>query len=1207
MTRARRGPWRAAASGLLLSGGRCRRGASVGARWRAAAVGLLLSGGALAAEPVHTLDLRALYGAAPASLAERRQVHDALVVASCVQGLANRAGPNLYTFYTLSAVQAGLDTDQLWWDRLADPAVGAGILAGRPVIALPDLDAAVDAYAGLIQGLAVWDEAVPATLNAAYAAAAASDLLVVRHDPAPDSLFTRLSAKFPAVVSLVNPDGSSRFLDKQGAALVPDTTRQTSQSAKADAYAWVIEKYLKPGKLNPTEFGYMLDGFWLQKPTDYAGNLNATHQLQIANRDWLIARRGMPFDLSPWQDVTPTDDPGQPLGTDPAILTELMATARAQTSDVLTIRGFFGWQFKYTTLQGLPPGHEPVLGEWTSVKHVSPFAAGLDADAPGLATLANASFFAHVPLDEVPEPQRRPTAEDLIGNGFLRGLASNGGFEDGEEGWTVQLTNHVVYSDTLQGPPAARSGLRYLQCNTADVGDNGQNQLFRDGPPVAPGTRVTLRGFVRSKGAPVTGLFMIDALGGGGEFFEIPFVAGPTWSEVRLDLDVVQGGNTGVRGTILLATPGANLDLDDVAFYAGDPAQAPVEPANYVLWFAGDWDAASWMYGFSPVIWDAPGRGLVPLAWDFSGHVLPRIPPFARHVLATRTERDFFFGADSGPGYGNPSQMGPEARAIWRKAGAQAARRLDQSALWVLDPLAPLDAEHLDAVAPFAGDGVVLTSSGIPTPSLVGTMPVDALIGLDGATPDAAASWVLQQTPPLAAQPQFRSYRAVLWKPLDLAALTHKLALDEPSRRFRIVDPFSYFYLLRRHLGAPTTHRASFRLDPVPGQAGAPTSLSFKIRNDGWDTWRAAGPNPYRVGFHLAPTSPAPGALPVDPAAYPVRLTLPYDLAPGKELSLTAQLPAVPAGSYSVQADVVEEGVSWFETRGDLPIQFTLAVQDAVAGAGGAAGSSGGAGGVGGAAGGSGGVGGSGAAGGGAAGGGGSGASGSGGAASGGGGAGGVGGGAGGMENGGADPGGNGGAGGLPGGGAGGMAGGSVGGKGGAGGQLSGSAGAAEEDGGCGCRVATGSGAGGPWGLLGALLGVLLGLRRRRRLPGGELLRGKEGLARGGADLPVEIVRVPPLLGLPGRVELLGALVARFAEGDPVLDHVAAGGHPGAIGDVVRVQLDAGLLRRGPEAAPLAAVASPTKHLLPESFPHQLLGLHRGQGRPLPGAPDRSR
>jgi hypothetical protein len=94
-----------------------------------------------------------------------------------------------------------------------------------------------------------------------------------------------------------------------------------------------------------------------------------------------------------------------------------------------------------------------------------------------------------------------PTAEDLLGQGFLKGLASNGGFEDAEAGWTVHLTNHVAYTDTSAGPTKTHSGLRVLECNTTAVNDDMQDNLLRDGPGVPAGTRVTLRTFVRQRGS----------------------------------------------------------------------------------------------------------------------------------------------------------------------------------------------------------------------------------------------------------------------------------------------------------------------------------------------------------------------------------------------------------------------------------------------------------------------------------------------------------------------------------------------------------------------------------------------------------------------------------------------------------------------------------------------------------------------------------
>ena len=909
-------------------------------------VAATFASGVEAAEPVRTLDLTSLFDASPPDLAGRRAAYDTLVAAACLQGIANRSGPNLFVHYVTSVVDGSIDTDQLWFDRLSDPAVGAHLLDGRANETLGSLDDAVADYAPLVTGLAVWDENVPATVNAAFVAAGAEDLVAVRWDASPDSLFAKLSATLPVKVWLVNPDGSSKFLDGRGTANVPDTNRQTSQSAKADVYVWVVEKYVKPvpTKLDPTEYGFMLDGRWVTNPNDYNGNPSATNQLQISNRDWLVMKRGVPFDLSPWSDVAATDAPGQPPGTDAAIMRELISGGRAQAGNrPITIRGFFGWQFKYTTLEGLPPGHEPVMGEWTSVKLVSPYAAGLDADAPGVATLANASFFGHVPLDELPEPQPRPTPEDLVGAGFLGGLADNGSFEDGEAGWAVHTQNHVVYADAPTGPPSARTGLRFLECNTNAVGDPATDALYRDGPGSTPGTHVTLRAFVRGPAGSVNGTLEIHALGGTEEVASVPFTAGPSWTEVKTTLDVTGAGHSSTRGMLRLGTAGVNLDVDDVAFYSGDPASAAVVPANYLLWFVGDYDAASWIASFTPTTWDADGRGLVPLAWDFSGHVASRFPPFFRHALATRTPRDFFIGADSGPGYGNPSEMDATGREIWASAGVHDARVLDTSAGWVLNPLDGIDATHLGATTPFDGDGVLLLSpGGVATPSIVDHAPVVALSNLGGPSVAEASASILGGLADGPAQAAFHSYRAVLWKNFDLAAITHDVVDGHPQKAARFVDPFTFFELQRRALGGDNAHRASFRALSFSHTGGGDTPhVVFDVRNDGWETWRSGGDHAYRVGLHVATEPPRSRAVPADPNGYATRISLPADLPPGGEITLETDLPARPLGHYTVQLDVVEEGVTWFESAGDIPAQVSLDIVVPTPGTGGAGGSGG--------------------------------------------------------------------------------------------------------------------------------------------------------------------------------------------------------------------------------------------------------------------------
>ena len=45
--------------------------------------------------------------------------------------------------------------------------------------------------------------------------------------------------------------------------------------------------------------------------TRYKGDLS-----YVVTRDWAVYNRGFVYDLSPWGDETPLDDPGQALGTD---------------------------------------------------------------------------------------------------------------------------------------------------------------------------------------------------------------------------------------------------------------------------------------------------------------------------------------------------------------------------------------------------------------------------------------------------------------------------------------------------------------------------------------------------------------------------------------------------------------------------------------------------------------------------------------------------------------------------------------------------------------------------------------------------------------------------------------------------------------------------------------------------------------------------
>jgi len=339
---------------------------------------------------------------------ERRRIWDHAHFVSSLQGIVNRERPCLYVYF-IGGEDARID--RYWLGGLREPGEW---LADCRLEEIPDLDALVRRFGKDMDGLVVYDENVPATSNVASTIAGVENLACVRYDRDPDSLFHLLTSdpsgpKLPVKVWLINQDGTSIFTGK---GTIPGSGTPSTGSAKCDAYIWAKERYLDTGKCNPAKMGYYIDAYWLQKPDGYIPN----HTL--SNHDYFIANKGFFFDLSPWDDETPVDDPNQPLGTDAETFQAIMRSAweRTQGRTMIHLGGFVPWDKKYTDLAG--GKHEGVPSEWRMVEIASCFNAYIDADALGIGCMANASVFQHYPLEER-YPQKLPTVEDLKAKGFI--------------------------------------------------------------------------------------------------------------------------------------------------------------------------------------------------------------------------------------------------------------------------------------------------------------------------------------------------------------------------------------------------------------------------------------------------------------------------------------------------------------------------------------------------------------------------------------------------------------------------------------------------------------------------------------------------------------------------------------------------------------------------------------------------------------------
>lgn len=369
---------------------------------------LLVGNGLYAQKNISVLDLRYLNNTNLNNKQEAETVWDILHTTATLQGVVNRKSPRLYIRYVLNG--KGENVDDYWWNKYRK---SGEWLSGRDTTAYTDIVDVLKVFKNEIKGVAVYDSNVASTSNIASSVAGIEDLIAIRFDISPNSLYSRIvlnGPKLPVKCWLVNPDGTSLFTGK---GKIAGTGIESTGSVKIDPYVWLIEKYLKTGKCNTEYAAYYLDQYWRKDPTRTVSNHH-----QLTNHDFFVSKKAFFFDLSPWGDEPATDDPDQTVGLDLQILKTFLEEAYKQNKGekFCYIGGFPSWIYKYTQHAG--GIHDDVPTEWEFSRIISAYNAFKDADAIGLGALANSSFWQHFPLEKQ-YPQKWVTREELKARGYL--------------------------------------------------------------------------------------------------------------------------------------------------------------------------------------------------------------------------------------------------------------------------------------------------------------------------------------------------------------------------------------------------------------------------------------------------------------------------------------------------------------------------------------------------------------------------------------------------------------------------------------------------------------------------------------------------------------------------------------------------------------------------------------------------------------------
>ena len=306
---------------------------------------------------------------------DTRLQYDMVAFISALQGVLNREKPVIYFYYEGQ-------TDLFWYKYLRRQ---ENFLYGYKQVDIKTLDEFFEIFKDEIEacGLCEWDPDVPATFNVATTVCSATDALPVRSG---GEMAKMVAEKTGAKVKVNLKD---KFT---GTGKIPGTNRNSTGSAKNDAYLWALETYRD--KINFKIMAYYLDAEEWGDTNPYP-DINGC---MVACRDYVIANRGMVFDLSPWDDEAPCDDPSQPLGTDYSTFRELMKAADEECgNDFFTVLGYMPWYRKYCNHLPGRGSHGDVAGEFRSVEIVTNYNGIVDSEGAGM---SNGSVYRLVPLNK---------------------------------------------------------------------------------------------------------------------------------------------------------------------------------------------------------------------------------------------------------------------------------------------------------------------------------------------------------------------------------------------------------------------------------------------------------------------------------------------------------------------------------------------------------------------------------------------------------------------------------------------------------------------------------------------------------------------------------------------------------------------------------------------------------------------------------------
>lgn len=233
-----------------------------------------------------------------------------------------------------------------------------------------------------------------------------------------------------------------------------------------------------------------------------------------------------------------------------------------------------------------------------------------------------------------------------------------------------------------------------------------------------------------------------------------------------------------------------------------------VKPGLYVGHYVGDYDSPAWLYRSVPSMFQDKTKGRVPLGWAFDPNLSDRAPMALVYAYQHATTNDFFIAGDSGAGYLNPRSLTQRESVpfssgldAWSEHCARYMGQWDMSIVgFVLDGAGYGSTEYeFAAYRSFSPDGCGVHYG--RTERLLAGVPI-------------CKEWDLNNDPAVAARDiagianhyheaaGFSWCRSVLRKPEWYWQISEILKKDYPDSPVTVVDPYTFFGLIRENENA---------------------------------------------------------------------------------------------------------------------------------------------------------------------------------------------------------------------------------------------------------------------------------------------------------------------------------------------------------------------------------------------------------------------